>query len=171
MKNVQSFSPIIHPTSHTLILGSMPGKKSLTDVQYYAHPRNAFWHIMGELFGAGLHLSYDKRIETLLANNIALWDVIGRCTRSTSLDSDIVEQSIVPNDFHHLLTTYPDIKRILFNGAKAEASFKKYVRPTIPELVADIATHRLTSTSPANARYSISDKITLWRTQLLPAER
>ena len=62
MSWVQSFPPIVSPQSKLLILRSMPGEASLKAGQYYAHPRNAFWHIMGELFGAGPSLPYQKRI-------------------------------------------------------------------------------------------------------------
>lgn len=171
MQRIQSFSPIIQSSCHTLILGSMPGKMSLTEFQYYAHPRNAFWHIMGELFGAGFNVPYERRLEILLTNGIALWDVIENCTRGTSLDSDIDESSIATNDFHHLLHNFPKIRRIVFNGSKAEQTFYRYVHPTITEVFTDIHLHRLTSTSPANARYSVSDKIAIWRSYLLSPQQ
>ncbi len=166
MEISQSFPPVIQDASHTLILGSMPGKRSLTEVQYYAHPRNAFWHIMGKLFGAGSDNPYEHRLDILLHNGLALWDVIGSCRRETSLDTDIEESSIAANDFRHLLITYPNIKKIIFNGTKAESTFAKYVRPSISELLHDIELFRLTSTSPANARYSLNDKIAQWQKHL-----
>lgn len=166
MTTLQCFSPVINNTVHTLILGSMPGKVSLTEVQYYAHPRNGFWHIMGDLFGAGPDIPYDDRLSILLENGIALWDVIRECTRTGSLDSDIDELSIVPNDFESLFATHSQINRIFFNGGKAEQSFNRYVCPGLIEQLKNIKCSRLTSTSPANARYTIQDKTVMWRESL-----
>jgi TDG/mug DNA glycosylase family protein len=166
MQQLQSFSPIINHVSHTLILGSMPGRISLSEAQYYAHPRNAFWHIMATLYGAGPDLLYEDRLDILLANGIALWDVIGGCLRPTSLDSDIEESSIAANDFNMLLQQYPAIRRIFFNGGKAEQSFRRYVLPLLSDAQQQIPRLLLTSTSPANARLSIADKISIWGTAL-----
>lgn len=166
MQQLQSFRPIINDDSHTLILGSMPGKMSLSELQYYAHPRNAFWHIMGELYGAGFDVAYARRLDILLLHGIGLWDVIGACTRSSSLDADIDENSIATNDFRGLLERFSGIQRIFFNGTKAEQAFTRYVRPNIAEALKTIHLQRLTSTSPANAQYSIRDKIVMWRTHL-----
>ena len=160
---LQSFPPVIDSTSHTLILGSMPGRVSLSESQYYAHPRNAFWHIMGALYGAGFDRPYQERLSILLAHGIALWDVIGECTRYTSLDADIDESSIIPNDFVRLLLFHPRIRRIFFNGGKAEQAFKKLVRSGLGDSLDTLSLQKLTSTSPANARHSILDKTEMWR--------
>ncbi len=72
----QGFPPVARPDARILILGSMPGVASLEADQYYAFPRNAFWKIMGDLFGAGPQLDYPLRLEKLNGNGIALWDVI-----------------------------------------------------------------------------------------------
>ena len=42
MDNCKSFKPSIDNNSKILILGSMPGIKSLEEQQYYAHPQNRF---------------------------------------------------------------------------------------------------------------------------------
>ena len=81
MSRVQSFPPIVSPQSKLLILGSMPGEASLKAGQYYAHPRNAFWHIMGELFGAGPSLPYQERVAILQSIGVALWDSLQACIR------------------------------------------------------------------------------------------
>jgi len=94
---IRSFEPIATPNARVLILGSMPGVASLEAGQYYAHPQNAFWRIMGELVGAGLEKPYDERARILKANGVALWDVLQSCIRPGSLDSDIRDE--VPNDF------------------------------------------------------------------------
>lgn len=168
MPQLYSFPPVIHESTHTLVLGSMPGKLSLSACQYYAHPRNAFWHIMGEIYGAGPDTPYALRLDILLQNGIGLWDVIAACTRTGSLDADITENSIIVNDFQYLLKNYPGILRIFFNGGKAVESFNRYVLPRIDEIPAHLHLQQLTSTSPANARYSVADKILLWRRSLLP---
>ena len=161
MTTVHSFAPIIGTSAHTLILGSMPGVASLAAHQYYAHPRNAFWPIMGELFGAGLSVPYEERTEILLRSGIAVWDVLKLCTRHGSLDSAIVESTIETNDFASLITAHASIERIFFNGAKAESSFRRYVRPT--QAVSQIDFVRLPSTSPAFASMSFERKLESWR--------
>lgn len=159
MTTVHSFAPIVDDTCHTLILGSMPGVASLAANQYYAHPRNAFWPIMGELVGAGPSLPYAERTATLLRNGIAVWDVLKLCTRTGSLDSAIVESSIEPNDFDELLRAHGSIDRIFFNGAKAESSFLRHVDslPRAPRML------RLPSTSPAHASLTFDRKLEAWR--------
>ena len=99
MTKIHSFPPISDPKAVTLILGSMPGKASLLEGKYYAHPRNAFWRIIQSIFELDPSLSYAERCSQLLNHRIALWDVLKTCTRSSSLDSDIVDSSIIANDF------------------------------------------------------------------------
>jgi double-stranded uracil-DNA glycosylase len=118
MSRVQSFPPIVSQQSKLLILGSMPGEASLKAGQYYAHPRNAFWHIMGELFGAGPSLPYQERVTILESVGVALWDSLQACIRPGSLDALIKEE--VANDFPALFAKYPNITHVFFNGSKAE---------------------------------------------------
>ena len=158
---IHSFPPIAAPDATLLILGSMPGKASLLANQYYAHPRNAFWPIMGELFGAGPDLTYARRVRVLKHAGVAVWDVLASCTRGSSLDSDIDEDSIVPNDFASFFRAHPRIDRVFFNGAKAEASFRRYVVPRLA--AATLRLKRLPSTSPANASWSHARKLRSWR--------
>ena len=170
MSFIHSFPPIVDAQSRTLILGSMPGKASLLARQYYAHPRNAFWPILCDLLGAGHGLGYDERIALLRAHRIALWDVLKLCTRQSSLDSDIVESSIQTQDFADLFARHPSIDRVFFNGAKAQASYLKYVSPTVAALAPRIAYTRLPSTSPAHAGWSLSRKREAWQAILLPPQ-
>src|SRR5436309_961184 len=104
---VCSFEPIARPDARVLILGSMPGKISLARQQYYAHPQNLFWSFMGKLFGAGPELAYEQRLSILQENGVALWDVLKECYRESALDSDIVEASIITNDFDAFLALHP----------------------------------------------------------------
>ena len=155
MNNCKSFAPSIDNNSHILILGSMPGVKSLEMCQYYAHPQNRFWKVMGAICNESkLHeLDYNLKLKTLLKNNIALWDMLKTCKRNGSLDSDI--QNETPNDIRNLLKKYPNIKIICLNGNKSYSAFKKY----FPDLPEKYNCHKMPSTSPANAKYSL-DKLT-----------
>lgn len=94
MTNSTGFPPIAKPDATILILGSMPGQKSLDENQYYAHPRNSFWPIILKLFKLKGELTYTQREQLLLDNRIAVWDVLKSCYREGSLDSDIDNSSI-----------------------------------------------------------------------------
>ena len=100
------FDCVARADARILILGSMPGQASLQQSQYYAHPRNSFWYIMGELFAAGPELDYAQRLQVLLEQRVALWDVVHRCQRKGSLDADIEQQSVEANDFLTLFDRY-----------------------------------------------------------------
>jgi TDG/mug DNA glycosylase family protein len=160
---VHGFGPVANTSSRLLILGSMPGKASLRAGQYYAHPRNAFWRIMGELFGIDPSASYDERIAGLLASRIALWDVLASCTREGSLDSDIDDASLVVNPLAAFLRAHPGIRTVCFNGAKAESCYRKHVLADALREDHPIAYHRLPSTSPANAALAHARKLAAWR--------
>jgi double-stranded uracil-DNA glycosylase len=160
-RSVCSFPPIESRAARVLVLGSMPGTASLKEGQYYAYPHNAFWRIMGALFGAGPDIAYEKRIVTLRRAGVAVWDVLASCARDGSLDSNIDEGSIVPNDFRWFFDAHPKVRHVFFNGTKAEASFNRYVRPNLREVNLHFA--RLPSTSPAHASLSLAHKLKAWR--------
>ncbi|MES2206637.1 MAG: DNA-deoxyinosine glycosylase [Pseudomonadota bacterium] len=159
--HIVSFEAISTPTSRLLILGSIPGKASLKASQYYAHPRNLFWSMMEHIAAIPADLDYALRLNMLNDKDIALWDVLKSCHRTSSLDSDIDERSIIPNDFENFFSAHPLIRFIFFNGAKAETSFLKYVHPTL-KLDVSLQYYRLPSTSPANASVPISQKVKAW---------
>lgn len=140
----------------------MPGKASLAANQYYAHPRNLFWSIMSSILGVPADAPYEMRCRALIRQRVALWDVLKTCTRSGSLDSDIVESSIVPNHFETFLSGHPAIATIFFNGAKAEQTYMRHVLPTLPERFSRIRLVRLPSTSPANASIPLEVKLQRW---------
>ena len=73
MSRAHCFAPIEDAAAIVLILGSMPGRASLAAGEYYAHPRNLFWPIMGELVGAHPGLPYESRLRILKSSAIALW--------------------------------------------------------------------------------------------------
>lgn len=156
-----SFKPIINDSARILILGSMPGIKSLSDQQYYAHPQNAFWRIMAALFDFDCHVEYQQRLAFLQADGVALWDVLHSCKREGSLDSMIQPQTQVANDFNALFQTFPNIRAVFFNGAKAESYFNRYILPSLAQHSLRFA--RLPSTSPAHASLSFDEKLDAWR--------
>lgn len=158
MTKCKSFKASVDKNSLVLILGSMPGVKSLEEQEYYAHPQNRFWRLMGEICQEQkLNIfSYNEKLKTLLKNHIALWDTIGTCKREGSLDSDIENEK--PNDIRKLLNTYPKICAIFLNGNKSYSAFKKY----FPDLFEKYDCFKMPSTSPANARYNLSLLIEEW---------
>lgn len=161
---IKCFAPIEDSKAKILILGSIPSKTSLLAKQYYAHSRNAFWPIMGDLIDAAQTLPYTQRIQTLQSNGIALWDVLASCMRDSSLDSDIDKTSVCPNNFRVFLSTHQNITDIFFNGAMAEKYFNKLVLHMLkPNL---IRYKRLPSTSPANATLTYNQKLNAWKTIL-----
>ncbi len=164
---LESFSPLVGSFAATLILGSMPGQASLAAGEYYAHPQNAFWKIMASLFAFSVSLPYTERCQRLLTEGIAVWDVMRYCRREGSLDTAIVEDSIVANDFVTFFASYPGISRVFFNGGKAEQAFTRYVRPQLGQHALNLTFRRLPSTSPANARMPFAEKERLWH-ELLP---
>jgi TDG/mug DNA glycosylase family protein len=162
MSILQGLPPIENPQARALILGSMPGGMSLRLGRYYAHPQNRFWPFMGELVGARPDLPYEQRIGIVRDAGIALWDVLAQCEREGSLDSAI--RAEVANDFRGFLASHPNLQCVLFNGAKAEQSFRRHVLP-MPGSV-PVGLRRLPSTSPANASQGEAAKLEAWRDAL-----
>ncbi|PJB69285.1 MAG: DNA-deoxyinosine glycosylase [Alphaproteobacteria bacterium CG_4_9_14_3_um_filter_47_13] len=159
---VRSFPAVSDRSAKILVLGSMPGKASLSAKQYYAHPRNLFWPIIGQMTGAILELPYENRVALLQKSGVALWDVLQSCTRSGSLDSDIKNE--VPNDLTSFLKNHSKITTICFNGNKARECFERH----FPDLMAARAYRflALPSTSPAHASMTYEQKLESWKTIL-----
>lgn len=159
---VTGFPSVVGSHPRILILGSMPGRASLQQQEYYALPRNAFWPIMGDLFGAGFDLPYAERLDTLTDNGIALWDVLESCHRPGSLDSAIADTSAEPNDFADLFRAAPSITHVFFNGRKAADVYRRRVLPTLENVAALRICQTLPSTSPAHATRSYAQKLAEW---------
>lgn len=166
MPLLNGLPPVASADARILILGSMPGQASLAAARYYEHERNAFWRIMGDLFGAGRSLPYEARLACLQAAGIALWDVIGSCERYGSLDADIVAGSVQANDFAGFFAAHPRIERIYFNGTAAETTFRRHVLPDFGDGLPP--QHRLPSTSPAHAARSYAEKLAAWSVLVAP---
>ncbi|HEU4620132.1 MAG TPA: DNA-deoxyinosine glycosylase [Gammaproteobacteria bacterium] len=162
----RGFPPIALPDAEVLILGSLPGRKSIEMQQYYAQPQNVFWRIMGALCGAGPELDYGARAHKLRASRIAVWDVLAAGERRGSLDSAIVTSTIVVNDFARFFKRHGRIGIICFNGRKAAELYRRWVTPTLPKSFAALEARHLPSTSPAHAGRSYEEKLALWREAL-----
>lgn len=159
MAKCKSFKPSINDFSTILILGSMPGVKSLEQEQYYAHPQNRFWKVMAILCNTPElpYMDYPAKLAILLDNKIALWDTIKYCERDGSLDSKIEKE--IPNNISSLIKKYPNIKTICLNGNKSYSMFKKH----FPQMLQSYNCINLPSTSPANARYRMEDLVKEWK--------
>lgn len=160
------FEPIAGSDTRILILGSLPGRRSLQTGQYYAHARNGFWPIMGALFDATG--GYDERCRRLVDARIAVWDVLREARRPGSLDSSIRAIDAQTNDFQRFFERNRKVSLIAFNGRKAQSLFDLKVAPLIngrlPRRVV------LPSTSPAHAAMSLGEKEAIWRSMLLSTD-
>jgi hypoxanthine-DNA glycosylase len=152
---IYSFPPISNQNAKVLILGTMPGEKSLQINQYYGHGGNTFWKLISAIFNEPFSNDYEKRKKILLQNNIALWDVLKACEREGSSDNAILKEE--SNDFKSFFEKHPNIKIIAFNGQNAESYFNIYSnsRPIINYLT-------LPSTSPANTWKTFDEKLVEW---------
>ncbi|MCU0633080.1 MAG: DNA-deoxyinosine glycosylase [Methanolinea sp.] len=151
-------SPLLGPSPRVLVLGSFPSRMSLAEGLYYANPRNHFWPIMRRL----LDLEGDaipEWAEGLKARHIAVWDAIAsRKFQPGSMDRDIRDEEW--NDIPGFLRAHPTIRCICLNGGKARGSFQRAIQGAA--LPSSVKVHPLPSSSPANARYSLGEKIERW---------
>lgn len=132
-----SFAPHVAPDVKLLILGSLPGARSLAERRYYAHPTNQFWRLLGTVVDLPLaDMPYDDRLAALHEARIGLWDVIKTAERHTSSDSHIREAEA--HDFGALVATLPRLRMIAFNGGKAAAMGRKQLPPLNGIAVVDL---------------------------------
>lgn len=171
MTLVRSFPPIADARARVLVLGSMPSTASLAAGQYYAHPHNAFWPIMGALLGAGPELPYARRTVRLRQARVAVWDVLQSCVRPGSLDADIETDSIAANDLAGFFAAHRRIRAVFCNGGTAYDCYRRYVLPCLRGAAAALPVVRLPSTSPANARLRLAQKVEPWRAVLAALAR
>jgi double-stranded uracil-DNA glycosylase len=150
----QGFAPVVDPRVRTLVLGSFPSTASLGAGQYYGHPRNQFWRLMGAVLEEPLaQLPYPERLQRLLAHHIGLWDVIAECAREGSLDSAI--RQAVPSPLEPVLAGLPELRRVFFNGATAGRSSRWFTARGYQTCV-------LPSSSPA-LTIGFEAKLECWR--------
>ena len=164
MAAIQSFAAVSGAQPKVLVLGSIPGVASLSAMQYYAHPRNAFWPIMAAFFGFAPELDYSERLRALTAADVALWDVLHRCERPGSLDSAIDNSTIHVNPIDRWVQQHASVRGILLNGGKAASELRKAFPALLTSPVLQVLP--LPSTSPAYAAMPLAAKKTHWHQAL-----
>ncbi len=150
-----TFEPIFNKDSKILILGSLPSVKSREEGFYYGHPQNRFWSVLSSIYNLEIPKIIDEKIEMLINNNIAIWDVIESCDIIGSSDSSI--KNVIPADLSKILNN-SNIQNIYANGKTASKLYKKY-----SEKNTGIKIIELPSTSPANATYTLDRLIEAWK--------
>jgi hypoxanthine-DNA glycosylase len=154
-------APVVRDDTVLVVLGSFPGVASLAAQQYYAHPHNHFWRIIETIWPPPqremVGWCYEKRIAWLLAQRVGLWDVYAACRREGSLDAAI--RNAILNDFAALAARGPQIVAVAHNGGE---SFR-HARRVLAAFPRPLESHRLPSTSPANASWSFERKLAAWR--------
>ena len=156
---IHTFEPIFNSESKVLILGSFPSVKSRENNFYYGHPQNRFWKVLAKVFEKEIPRTIDEKKSFLLANHIAVWDVIKSCTILGSSDTSI--KDVVVNDFSEILN-HSKVNAIYVNGAKAYELYHKYA-----EKQTKIPAVKLPSTSPANAAWSVERLCDQWKQILI----
>jgi hypoxanthine-DNA glycosylase len=152
---LEGLPPVIGRRTRLVVLGSFPGVASLEAGQYYAHPRNHFWPILGAIWGLDLRaLPYRERLAEVRRRGLGIWDVYAHCRREGSLDSAI--EDAVPNDLASLRRRAPKLQAVAHNGGES-------ARAMAVTRALGLAVLRLPSTSPANASWSFERKLAAWR--------
>lgn len=147
--------PVIDERARVLILGSFPSAASLAAQQYYAHPQNQFWRILGDIIGRPLRaMAYAERLAAVREAGIGIWDIYASCAREGSLDSAI--RDAVPNDLAGLRKSALALRRVCFNGRTAARRVREVAAQGFEVVV-------LPSTSPAHAGMRVEEKLARWR--------
>lgn len=155
MNRISSFAPVVDNHSKILILGSVPGIKSLEMQQYYAHPQNQFWKLMFHLFDEEFSSNYTEKLRLLKRHHIALWDVIESCERKGSRDTEIKDE--IDNNIPKLIENHPNIQTIFCNGQKSYKNLLKIVSKDFRLPIIG-----LPSTSPLHT-VKFEEKLESWR--------
>lgn len=154
MSRLQGLAPVLDANTRVLVLGSFPGVASLRAQQYYGHPQNHFWKILGALWQLPLPaMAYDGRVAALRDHGLGVWDVYGACEREGSLDANI--QNAELNDFAAVMRACPRLEAIAHNGGESFRHARHTERLGVP-------VYKLPSSSPANASWSFDRKLSAW---------
>lgn len=152
---LEGLAPVIAPDTRLVVLGSFPGVASLRAQQYYGHPRNHFWPLLGAIWGIDLQaLPYALRLAALHDRGLGLWDVYASCLREGSLDSAI--EAAEPNDLAGLRTLAPTLRHVAHNGGTSARAMRQMQ-------ALGFQVSKLPSSSPANASWSFQRKLAAWR--------
>lgn len=158
VESLHGLDPVLDRNVRTLVLGSFTSAASLAAGEYYAHPRNQFWPIVGAVLDEPFaELPYAARLRRLLAHAIGLWDVIGACERRGSLDSAIRHER--ENEIAQVVRAAPRLRRVIFNGKMAGRAAARFE-------AAGFATVVVPSSSPALASVPLIAKVAAWRRAL-----
>lgn len=150
-----SFPPISDDNTEILILGTLPGDRSLLTGEYFAHPRNRFWKNIAAITKNELPKTYCEKLRLLQQNKIGVWNVLEKAERIGSLDTAIKNE--VPNDLPTYFNQHSRLRVIAFDGLKAEALYNKYFTRN-----SDLTYFSLPSCSPANARFTLEALCEIW---------
>lgn len=151
----QSFKPLTGSEIEVLILGSIPGDKSIKLGEYYGNPQNRFWRMIATIYNCDMPTDYITKKQILFENKIALWDIAHKVNRKGSLDSAIRNEE--PNDIIGFIKQNPKLRIIVFNGKKSEQLYNRYF-----EQLSHIRYIYLPSTSPANAACKFEKLCEIW---------
>jgi double-stranded uracil-DNA glycosylase len=153
----ECFPPVVGDAPKVLILGTMPGRVSLEKRQYYAHPQNQFWRLLGAALKTDLAaLPYEKRLCAVTGRGVALWEVFAACEREGSLDSAI--ENPEPNPVPKLVRE-SGIKAVFCNGGTAWRAFQQHFADALP---GGTEAFPLPSSSPAHAGRTFEEKLASW---------
>lgn len=154
-ERLQGLPPVLSRDTRLIVLGSFPGQASLQAGQYYAHPRNQFWPLLGAIWGLDLRaLAYPARLAEVARRGLGLWDIYASCRRQGSLDQAI--QDAEPTDLATLRELAPELRLVAHNGGESASAMRQVAALGWPVL-------RLPSSSPANASWSFERKLAAWR--------
>jgi hypoxanthine-DNA glycosylase len=156
--------PVIREGSTILIVGTLPGDNSIQLGQYYANISNHFWKILSAVYGETIENDYLRRLEFLHSKGLALWDVLKSAERPGSSDSGIENE--VSNDFSALLTAFPGLRAIVFNGGEARRLFRRHVKKSRSDAASILlreVTLPSTSSTPGTHVLSFEDKVGRWK--------
>lgn len=156
------FEPVCDGACRALVLGTFPSVKSRANLFYYGHPQNRFWRVLAALFGAPVPDGVQEKRALLLANRVALWDVLAACDIRGSADTSI--RNPVPNDIGQILRGAP-IACVFANGQAAAALYRRYAQPAT-----GVPAYALPSTSPANAAWTLERLVQAWQPLLACSE-
>lgn len=154
MTRLVGLPPVIGQQTRLLVLGSFPGVASLREQRYYGHPQNQFWKILGALWSVDLvALGYAERLAVVRERGLGIWDVYAACEREGSLDTAIRNAEL--NDFDLVRRECPGLVAVAHNGGESFRHAKHTQALGLP-------VHKLPSTSPANASWSLDRKLAAW---------